>query len=189
MSSHCIAPGCLEPRAAGAVFCEACMLAPAGKRGGWISAYKRRQRAGGDVPIDAHNIVRRLWIGSRPPVDRPLPMFDVVVLCAKEYQPEMPHVPVVLRVPLDDAQLDAVQFRAALLGARELAAYLQAGKTALVTCWAGRNRSALVAGLALRLLAPRSSADRIIATIRARRHPSALSNVHFVSYLRMFGRR
>lgn len=167
------------------MFCGVCLQAPAGKRGGWISAFKRRQRAGGDAPYDAHNIVRRLWMGSAPPVDRSLPTFDTVVLCAQEYQPAMPHVRDVVRVPIDDGRLDDEQIHRALVGAREVALRMRAGRTVLVTCYAGRNRSGLVAGLALGGLT-RMSADRIIATIRARRHPAALSNPFFRAYLRAF---
>lgn len=166
------------------MFCATCIKAPPGKRGGWISAYKRRQRAAGaETPIDASNIVRRLWIGAKPPADRPLPTFDVIVLCAEEYQPLMPHAREVLRVPLADAPLDSIGLERARLGAREVAQRLTSGKTVLVTCYAGRNRSSLVAGLGLGLVT-RMSAEQIVQLVRARRRPDCFTNAYFRAYLK-----
>lgn len=184
-SGLCIRPGCVLPREPGSMFCRVDEGAPAGKRGGWLSAYKRRQRAAGGDVIDASNIVRRLWIGAKPPADRPLPTFDTVVLCAEEYQPRMPHVHDVLRVPLQDAMLDPAGLELALLAAREVAQRLSSGKTVLVTCYAGRNRSALVAGLGLGLVT-RMTADQIIQLVRARRRPDCFTNAHFRAYMKAF---
>jgi hypothetical protein len=186
----CIAPRCTTPRELGAVFCGKHLAASAGQRGGWISAEKRRRAraAGGDAPLDASNIVRRLWIGSKPPLDRPLPDFDILVLCAREIQPErVGFQGKVIRVPLPDAILNDTEVRAALVGARSVARELAAGKRVLVTCQAGLNRSAFVAALALGMVSKMPAIDRV-DLIRQRRAPGALHNSHFVELLHKFSR-
>ena len=135
------------------------------------------------MALDASNIVRRLWIGSAPPFDRPLSGIDVLVLCAREIQPRGTKIaPAIMHVPLPDSALTEYETASAVMGGRHLARHLAAGRTALVTCAMGRNRSALVAGLALGCLT-RMSADQIIDLIRAKRSVSALSNPHFVKLL------
>lgn len=116
----------------------------------------------------------RLAQGSAPPVGAAIP-FDVVVLCAKEYQPDLPGYRV-LRVPLDDgpppSHADRVRIRGA---ARRVADHVRAGDRVLVTCWQGRNRSGVVAGLALVDLGlPRSEAVR-----RIRAYRNGLTNPYF----------
>lgn len=180
----CIAPKCDKTCTLGAIFCSDHLQAPAGQRGGWISAERRRRaRGGGDVSLDASNIVRRLWVGSKPPFDRPLPGVDVLVLCAREIQPRgIASAHVILRVPLPDSALSELETATAIMGGRQLARHLAAGRTALVTCAMGLNRSALVASIALGCIT-RMSADQIIDLIRSRRSSSALSNSHFVKLL------
>ena len=86
--------------------------------------------------------------GSAPPAGVRLP-FDVIVLAAMEYQPDLPGYEVI-RVPLDDGpppnEATRRRIRAA---AREIAARVRTGERVLVTCWQGRNRSGVLAGLAL----------------------------------------
>ena len=140
-----------------------------------------------EVALDASNIAKRLWIGGKPPVDRDLP-FDVLALCAAEVQPDEIVFPrTVVRVPLPDAELASYQRRRALQGAQFVARHLAGGKRVLVTCYAGLNRSALVAGLALGMIT-RMKPDEIVDLIRARRSSEALNNSHFVEYLRRFNR-
>lgn len=179
---NCIAPRCELTATAGAVFCAGHMSAPAGKRGGWLSAYRRAQRRGSGTVIDASNIAKRLWMGSAPPSDRDLPNFDVVVLCALEYQPITMafHGPVV-RCPITDDIPSPRELEQAVGAARQTASALVAGKTVLVTCAQGRNRSGLVTGLALGLVT-RMRGKTIVDLIRTRR-PSALTNPHFVRVL------
>jgi hypothetical protein len=185
----CIAPECEELREVGSVFCRKHLDAPAGQRGGWLSAERRRRKmAGGpilsDVKLDANNIVRRLWIGGEPPMDRHLPGFDVLTLCAEEIQPRVVAFRGnILRVPLPDAKLDGSETSRAVIGARHVARHLSGGKRVLVTCAMGRNRSALVAGLALGMVT-KMSGPQIAELIRQRRHPDCLSNPHFVTLLR-----
>jgi hypothetical protein len=68
----------------------------------------------------------------------------------------------------------------------EIASYAhtqwRAGKTVLLRCQGGRNRSGLVMGVLL--LHAGYSADDAIALMRERRHESVLFNEHFVASLR-----
>ena len=111
--------------------------------------------------------------GARPPVGVRLP-FDVIVLAAWEYQPEMPGFEV-LHVPLDDAAPTASDRTRIRATARAVARYVRAGRRVLVTCHQGRNRSGVIAGLALvKLGMPRNQAVRLIRTLR-----NGLTNPHF----------
>jgi len=80
-----------------------------------------------------------------------------------------------------------------VLTAKSVGDALMHGKRVLVTCWAGLNRSALVAGMALARASSANSnhrltADEIIARIRQRR-PNSLYNLHFQEVLRRLVRR
>jgi protein-tyrosine phosphatase len=86
--------------------------------------------------------------GSAPPRAVRLP-FDAVVLAAKEYQPNLPGHDV-LHVPLNDGPPPTRAERALIRrSANEVARRVRAGQRVLVTCWQGRNRSGVIAGLAL----------------------------------------
>lgn len=140
------------------------------------------------MPLDASNIVRRLWIGSKPPFDRHLPEFDVLVLCARELQPErVGFQGKVVRVPLPDSVLSDAEMRIAFQGARATAQALAQGKRVLVTCQMGMNRSALVAALALGMITKMPALERI-NLIRQRRSTNALRNAHFVELIQKFAR-
>jgi Dual specificity phosphatase, catalytic domain len=65
--------------------------------------------------------------------------------------------------------------------ARTVAERVAAGRRVLVHCWAGLNRSGVVAARAL-MFAGVPPADAI-AAVRAARGPDALFNVHFVAWL------
>jgi hypothetical protein len=96
------------------------------------------------------------WLaqGSRPPLDVRLP-FDVIVLAAMEFQPEIPGYHV-MHVPLDDSKLaqqvgpSATDRWRIRHSAREIARHVRARRRCLVTCWEGRNRSGVLVALALR---------------------------------------
>lgn len=134
--------------------------------------------AGGEAPIDASNITRRLWIGSAPPLDRDLPSFDLLVLCAREIQPERTAFHgLVVRCPLVDDVLSNAELATALRTSKAVAGALIKQRSVLVTCVAGRNRSALVVGFALSRVTM-MGADEIITLIQQRR-AGALTNPHF----------
>jgi protein-tyrosine phosphatase len=113
--------------------------------------------------------------GSAPPVDVRLP-FDVIVLAAKEFQPEIPGYEVI-RVPLDDGPRPTREEQTRIRDtAYEVARLVRDGRRVLVTCWQGRNRSGVIAGLALvELGVPGPRAARRIRRIR-----NGLTNPHFL---------
>lgn len=119
-----------------------------------------------------------LAIGSAPPACQ-LP-FDVLVLCAREYQPSANGFPGtrVVRVPFSDnyIHIPVSERETAARGAR-----VRRGETVLVTCRQGRNRSGLVTACAMVDLgySPREA----IRMVRAARGPDALSNPYFVSLI------
>lgn len=183
-ASYCIAPTCRGEAVPPTRFCASHNQAPATQRGGWLSAEKRRIET---VQIDASQVAPRLWVGARPPTDRDLPKIDVLVLCAKEIQPQkLAFHGTVIRCPLDDDPIHGVTMaelaRAAQTSRTVARALANDGKRVLVTCAMGLNRSAFVASLALGR-ATTMSADRIIAIMRTRRDPKCLFNEHFVRHI------
>jgi protein-tyrosine phosphatase len=116
----------------------------------------------------------RLAQGSAPSPHVRLP-FDVVVLAAQEYQPDLPGY-IVLHVPLDDGpppdQVTRLRIRSA---AQKVSDHVQLGNRVLVTCWHGRNRSGVIAGLALVKL----GIPRELAVSRIQRLRNGLSNPYF----------
>jgi len=176
----CIAPRCPDGREPGSLFCRAHEQAPAPQRGGWLSAERRRRKlAAGAEPLDVSNVVPRLWVGATPMVDRDLPDFDVMVLCAAEAQPE--HVAFhgqLVRCPVVNDILSHQELAAVIMVSRIVAQALGAGKRVLVACAADANRSALVAALSLARLT-RASAVELVALMRAKRGPQALTTAFF----------
>jgi len=117
------------------------------------------------------------WLaqGSAPPPGVRVP-FNAIVLAAREYQPELLSRYHVLHVPLDDSgppsHDDCARIRSA---AAYVAEHVRRRKPVLVTCWQGRNRSGVIAGLALRELGMSGrEASRHIQLLR-----NGLTNPHF----------
>lgn len=152
------------------------------------------------MSLDVTHLAGPLWIGSHPPIqghrcgDHPLEAnpalvpaegFEVLVLCAEEWQPGPEHFPgvEVVHAPFDDDHqgLDARQKEIAFQAARRTAKRLQEGKKTLVTCWAGRNRSGLVSALALSAVGDMTPAQAG-ELIRSKRL-GALTNMSFRSLL------
>jgi protein-tyrosine phosphatase len=119
---------------------------------------------------------RQLAQGSAPPPNVQLP-FDFVVLSAVEYQDVNIPGSEVLRVPLDDSGPPPTPVEHTLIrvAAHEVAQQVRNGQRVLVTCAQGRNRSGVIAGLALvELGMPREEAIRRIREFR-----NGLVNPHF----------
>lgn len=112
--------------------------------------------------------------GSAPPLDAH-PPFDVIVFSAMEYQPDFPGY-IVMHVPLDDGPPPSGATRRRIRSAaREIAEHIRAGRRVLCTCWQGRNRSGVLAGLALvELGLPAHRAVR-----RIRNYRNGLTNRYF----------
>lgn len=145
--------------------------------------------------IDAHQIVPNLWQGSRPPPGDTLTKggFHCLVLCAREFQPAAATYPNVrvIHAPNDDSAyfpLNRDKLAVALSAARSVALLIQQGKSCLVTCAAGMNRSGLVSALTLHLLYGWPG-GRCIQQVREQRGPNLrdgyrpLSNPEFVEAL------
>lgn len=125
-----------------------------------------------------------LWIGAYPWAGLHLRrQWDVLVLCAAELQPPSSAYPdvEVLHCPFDDGRLTRDEAARAEACARDVASRLLRGQRVLVTCAAGINRSALVAGLAVKRLSGLAGA-RVVEMIRNGR-PGALANPDFERYL------
>jgi protein-tyrosine phosphatase len=115
--------------------------------------------------------------------------FDILVLCAGEWQP---HVVLpdedktkrVVRVPYDDSDTALIPSVLKLLQktAKELAEEHKNGKRILVTCMMGRNRSGLLTALVLMTRFGMPAAEAI-ALIKECRGDFALTNETFTSYL------
>jgi len=182
------------------VFCRTHERAPPGRRGGWLSAEMRRRKLAAGGELDASNITpgaggraegprRSLWVGGKPPFDRDLPAFDMVVLCAREIQPEQTAFHgYVVRCPLPDGPLSPMELRLALETSKLIAQSLVARRHVLVTCAQGINRSPFVASLALARVT-RLDADALIRIMRKRRRSDAIANEHFQELLHRLIRR
>lgn len=113
--------------------------------------------------------------------------FDVLVLCAQNYQTpaeKFPHVEVVYAPNVDDLwQPPSEQrLRIASEAAKKVASFVREGKKVLVTCQAGLNRSGLVSAMALHVLHGWSG-TRCVKQVQDRRF-DALFNTQFVTVLR-----
>jgi hypothetical protein len=182
-SVSCIVPGC-KADADASGFCPPHAAAPKTKRAGWKSAVARKKQTTSYSDVSA--VAPRLWVGSRPPVDREIPGVDLLVLCAGEIQPStMRFAGKILRCPLPDAELTRDEVNRALIASRTVAEALVKKQRVLSTCALGLNRSAFVAGLALGRVTY-LSADDVISLIRLRRHEQCLSNAHFCQLLTKF---
>lgn len=142
--------------------------------------------------VEAHEIVPRLWQGSKPPTGSRLADagFDVAVFCAQEYQPSSVYFPgvEVIHSPNEDDPIypmTKAQLAIAVSTATRLQELYRQEKTILVTCMAGINRSGLVVALTLHKLLGWSGQSCIDA-VRARRQfydGVALRNPQFVEAL------
>jgi protein-tyrosine phosphatase len=83
-----------------------------------------------------------------------------------------------VRCPIPDGALDNQEVVRVLVSARVVADALVSRRRVLVTCAQGRNRSALVAAMALARVT-RLGAEDLVRLMRAKRDPQALSNPHF----------
>jgi protein-tyrosine phosphatase len=140
--------------------------------------------------LDADRVAPGLYVGSAPPAGV-YPPFKMIVLCAQEYQPPADTYPgsIVVHAPNDDNPLRGMyvnEITIATMAATRVAHALLNHERVLVTCWMGRNRSALVAGLAMRTVYGLSG-EQAVRAIRAARGPLALSNPSFRRLLKRNG--
>lgn len=141
------------------------------------------------VVFDANEIAPGLWQGSYPDQGSFLfdSGFDVVVLCAKSYQPpasRFPGLVDVVHAPAYDDTINPISRLAlgrALEAAKIVSNHIRADRNVLVTCQAGLNRSGLVSALTLHLLYGWSGATCIERVQQGRE--GALFNERFVEAL------
>lgn len=142
-----------------------------------------------DVSFNEYDqVVPGLWVGSTPDPENEYAEFDMLVLCSKDDKTkDLPHFKgVVLRPAFDDNFAPSLDdLKRAFRGARSVAEALKQKKTVLVTCHAGLNRSALVAGLALAMTS-KLSATAIVGKMRDARGLTALFNPTFKAIIHRF---
>ncbi len=195
-SRDCVAPNCLHPVVAGLELCVEHLAQSAARRGGWISAHRRAQAKAGGGELDASMIVGRgkvgaggIWVGAQPPRDQALPAFGVLILCAYEIQPRRPEIAFAGRIihcPLGDGPPPTpTELGRAYAASLRCAEEVRAGKSVLVTCAQGINRSAFVAALALLRLTKMDGAQ-VIEQIRRQRYRDCLFNPHFRRVIETF---
>jgi hypothetical protein len=154
--------------------------------------------------LDATPIYRGLHQGMAPPAGPLLSSsgFDTIVLCAEEWQPPRFVDPVcgavlgylpnthpypgttLVYAPADDDFYNPPsreRLSLALRASAYVAQRVAQGSNVLVTCWAGKNRSGLVTGLALHRLTGLPG-HMCVAHIKKVR-PIALMNPQFVAVL------
>jgi protein-tyrosine phosphatase len=141
--------------------------------------------------LDATELVPGLHIGSAPPrgalvADED---FDVLVLCAEEYQPALkwfPGLQSVIHCPMDDHIPTDREIDNAVSAAMDVADRYSRGQVTLVTCVAGRNRSGMVSALALHFITC-LPLDEVVPYIQKKRRgvdgERALTNPWFVRLL------
>ncbi len=138
--------------------------------------------------MNVSRIYDTIWQGAQPPTGPTLREmgFDVLVLCAREFQPPAKMFPgvTVIHAPNDDDSSVAPsreQLDKALQAARQVVEAVRADKNVLVTCYLGLNRSGLVTALALYFLTGWPG-WKCVKTVKLQR-PNALGNQSFVKLL------
>lgn len=133
--------------------------------------------------IDADLVAKNLAIGSAPPegIELAKKGVSLLVLTAKEHQPPASHFPnvKVIHAPFVDQFFDPLSkgtLKKLDKVADKVAETMKDGGMVLIACRAGKNRSGLLAGLALRKLGV--SGKEAVQAIQKNR-PGALSNPRF----------
>jgi len=130
-----------------------------------------------------------LWQGDAEDVMNFGDEYDIVVLCADEFQPKRSLIlrpqdkTTLLYAPNDDSgtPLSKAQADIACRAAKQIAHEYRAGKKILVSCMQGRNRSGLVSALTLHLLYGMSGKES--KKFVKDRIPNALTNESFNRFL------
>ncbi len=136
---------------------------------------------GGLLVSNARHV--RLAQGGKPPTGSHVKRagFDMLILCAEEYQPPAAMFSgiEVVHAPNDDPDRQPTRAELAIASAAagRAARWVLRGKSVLVTCQQGRNRSGLVSALALHYMTGMDG-EMAALCVRARRK-NALTNKWF----------
>lgn len=143
-------------------------------------------------PTVASQIYENLWMGNAPCIgDRIERYFNALILCADEYQPHhklFGNNIQVINAPLFDdySYMSKSDMITAVRAGGCVARLLREGKTVLVTCIAGRNRSGLVCVIALCAGPSKMVPEEAIAIVRQARGPEALQNPQFLAFIKSY---
>lgn len=134
------------------------------------------------MPFSFDAVTRQLWQGSMPPRGGHVARTgaQVLVLAAKEYQPEARHFPGVrvIHAPLHDHHaVTDEELRTMVRVSKTMATLLRKGATVLSTCHMGWNRSGILSTLALMELG--ATPETAVLAVRSARGPDAMSNRTF----------
>ncbi len=146
------------------------------------------------APSHASRVMGGLWVGGAPP---PGPMvsqhFNCLVLCANEYQLDETFFPgvEVLHAPMNDdgTPMSNTERQIAVATAGKVINRLSRGQRVLVTCRQGRNRSGLVACLAMSIGPPSLHPSDAINRLRMIRGHHAMVNKDFQVFLFRYASR
>lgn len=135
-------------------------------------------------------VLGNLWMGGVPPIGNPVSKhFDCLVLAAMEYQCpwDYPGVEVAL-APLNDdgSPMTRDEMSHAVRTAGRVSKWLIEGKSVLVTCRMGKNRSGLICALTLCCGPTQLTPDQAVVMIREARGRGALGNRQFLAFLKEF---
>ena len=143
-------------------------------------------------PSVAYRVYENLWIGNAPQIGSPLSRyFGALILCAEEYQLHQDLFGSGIQVigaPLHDNYdfMSRADMEVAVRAGGCTARLLREGRSVLVTCMAGRNRSGLICALALCVGPARMDQDEAVFTVRSARGPEALQNPQFLAFLKSY---
>lgn len=138
------------------------------------------------APSNATEVIPRLWQGGKPSPGHY--SFNLIVLVDDTYQPAASSFlgAEVLRIPLSDVRAATpTELEAARQAALIVVDWYRQGKSILVTCGAGLNRSGLITGLTLKMLG--YSDAQLVQLIRAARGDHGLRNTGFLNYISKIG--
>jgi hypothetical protein len=134
----------------------------------------------GSKPV-SEIVADTLWIGGfKAPEKLPFKP-DLWVHCAKEIRPNKKHAHRVVWLKLDDDEWDWRQHpdevNTILHVVGEALEAIDAGRTVVITCHMGLNRSGLVTGLLMCTLG--FTPGEVLGHLRSLRHPDVLCNADF----------
>lgn len=146
-------------------------------------------------PTVANRVHENLWMGNAPQIGDAIERhFRALILCAHEYQPHrnlFGGKTQVINAPMFDeySNMPKSDMITAVRAGGCVARFLREGKSVLVTCIAGKNRSGLVCVIALCAGPTKMKPDEAIAAVRQARGLDALQNPQFLAFIKSYAGR